>query len=943
MKNNFTLLISLFLFVAGNSLAQVSFTNTNSRLSNSSFHSGCPVAVADWNGDGLDDIIRMDEGHDCYVEVQRTNGQFETFHLGDFGGGSGWAWAMAVGDFDRNGYLDIVAGGSGPAVKYILSNSNGTGTITSMPNTGFFVQNITLADFNNDGWIDLFTCDDNDESHIFLNATNGTFTESFTTIDFDVTNTDDSGNYGSVWTDFDNDGDMDLYIAKCRQGVNSPTDGRRINVMFVNDGNNNFTEDAASYNLAIGWQSWTASFGDIDNDGDLDLLVTNHDNDSQILENDGTGHYTDITATTGFDISDITPIQSVMEDFDNDGYVDLFITGSDHRFYRNNGNKTFSKVDGLFNSEEMESFAIGDLNHDGLIDIYASYAGIYTNPSNIDDVVWFNRTSNSNHFLTVDLKGTASNPDAIGGRVYLYGSWGVQVREVYSGESYGRSNTSMLHFGLDSATVIDSMVVNFPSGLTQTIINPAVDQFIHIIEGDCVSPEISLTYSLQDFIICSGTTQTLTVTPGFNYFWSDSSTADTLVISAGGEYNVIVTETGNNCPAVSKTIEIIEDPDQTPVIGASGDLEFCDGDAVMLDAGTGVLTYMWSSGQTTPVIMVNQSGQYYVTVMGFCSLFTSDTVTVTSHLVPDPVTNTTVSITGPSSATLTATGTLINWYDSQTAVVPLDTGATFTTPVLTSDTDYWVENSENYGGGLFNTGIENANTATYSGNTTNALMYFDVTEACVLKSVKVYTDFTGTRRFELRDGNTVLQFADVAVAPDSQVVTLNFNLTPGSYTLATNGSINQAMPGWGNVAPRFLRHNSGVNYPYTIPDAISITGNSIGSQYYYYFYDWQVEKPGLTCYSDRIQINVLVTTGLTELSAAGISLYPNPAMNELNIRQDSNREWRLQLFDATGRLVSEQWINNMNQQISLQGYAPGVYQVMFSNEQQQISTRIVKQ
>jgi hypothetical protein len=73
MKNNFTLLISLFLFVAGSSLAQVSFTNTNSRLSNASFHSGCPVAIADWNGDGLDDIIRLDEGHDCFVEVQRIS------------------------------------------------------------------------------------------------------------------------------------------------------------------------------------------------------------------------------------------------------------------------------------------------------------------------------------------------------------------------------------------------------------------------------------------------------------------------------------------------------------------------------------------------------------------------------------------------------------------------------------------------------------------------------------------------------------------------------------------------------------------------------------------------------------------------------------------------------------------------------------------------------
>src|SRR4029453_10202374 len=168
------------------------------------------------------------------------------------------------------------------------------GSIFSLPSSSFFLQNANFADINNDGWEDVFACDDNDESHIWLNDGTGMFNVS-NIIDFDVTPTDDSGNYGSVWTDFENDGDIDLYIAKCRQGVNDPGDGRRIDVLFVNDGNNNYTEDAASYGLNDSAEAVTCNFSDIDNDGDLDCIVTDYDVPARLLENDGTGHMTNIT------------------------------------------------------------------------------------------------------------------------------------------------------------------------------------------------------------------------------------------------------------------------------------------------------------------------------------------------------------------------------------------------------------------------------------------------------------------------------------------------------------------------------------------------------------------------------------------------------------------------------------------------------------------------
>ncbi|MBK7965639.1 MAG: VCBS repeat-containing protein [Bacteroidetes bacterium] len=936
----------LLFALAGNVEAQISFKNKNTKLITSNFHSGCSVTIADWNFDGLDDIIRLDDGRIAHIEVQRTNATFQNIPIGTFSTSSGWAWGMVAVDLDHNGYLDIIAGSSGPALRIFMTDANGAmGSMISLPNSGYFVQNITAGDFNNDGWIDLFVCDDNAQSHIYLNDGAGGLTESFTTMNFDVTSTDDSGNYGSVWTDFDNDGDLDLYIAKCRQNVNSPTDGRRINVLFVNDGNNNFTEAAATYGINVGWQSWTSSFGDIDNDADLDLLITNHDHESQIWENDGTGHYTDITATTGFDITDITPIESAFEDFDNDGYVDMIITGTNSRFYRNNGDKTFTKIEGLFNSNRMESFAIGDLNHDGKVDIYGGYATIYTNPTSVDDVIWMNSSNNNNHFVTINLIGTVSNKGAIGARATLYSSLGAQLREVRAGENYGTCNSSMLHFGMGSVTTIDSIVVRFPSGITQTILNPVVDQFIKIIENDCISPAPIVTYSQTAPFICTGSTETLTATSGLNYLWSDNSTTQSISITAGGEFNVMVSTAGNNCIGLSPTLVIEQDPDQTPTISAIGETEFCDGATVDIVAPAGLNSYLWSDGSTTQNISATVSGTYYLTVQGYCAQFMSaDSINVTAHIIPLPVTNTTVTIPAAGATTLTATGTNINWYDDATGTSLVGTGPSFLTPVISGLTNFWVENTETFNAGIFSVGrFSHTGTSLYSGsNSTNATVYFDVEKACTLLSVKVYTDSAFTRRIELRDNqNTLLQYADVLISPDTQIVNLNFALTPGTgYRLVTNDSVNNA--NWGNVGPRLKRTSTGSVYPYTINDALSITGNDFGSQYFYYYYDWNVEKPGFTCNSGLVPVSVEVVVGLPSIQTSGISMYPNPTGGILNIKLEKSNSTQINIYDATGRLVMKQSIQEMNSTLSVQSLPTGVYQVEFIQSGSSFQQKLVK-
>ena len=111
-------------------------------------------------------------------------------------------------------------------------------------------RDVIAVDVNNDGWLDIFGCDDVHISDIWGNDGTGSFTDNDGWIDLaTAVPSDNSGNYGSVFTDYDCDGDLDLYIAKCRQGVNDPNDPRRINVMYQNDGNNNFTEVADAIGL----------------------------------------------------------------------------------------------------------------------------------------------------------------------------------------------------------------------------------------------------------------------------------------------------------------------------------------------------------------------------------------------------------------------------------------------------------------------------------------------------------------------------------------------------------------------------------------------------------------------------------------------------------------------------------------------------------------------
>jgi hypothetical protein len=458
-----TLLFTLLsiLLITSSGIAQVSFTSNTSLLGTFPGWS-YEDCVVDMNGDFLDDVVRISDDS-MAIDFQNADGTFsQQKHE------HAWStlpnWSICAGDFDNNGYNDLLLGG-GSTVSFINSNGSGTDYTEDFHTDYIFSQRSTIADIDNDGHLDAFVCHDVDLSHPYRNDGTGTLTEDQTLIE----TIDMPGNYAAIWCDFDNDEDMDLYITKCRQG-SSPGDPERTNGMYQNDGSGVFTEMAESINMADNEQSWATTFEDYDNDGDFDAFIVNHTDSNRFMLNDGTGYFTDIIATTGIDATDLGAWENASADFDNDGWVDI-LTEFDNALWLNNGDLTFTGQ-----SLSFDDGGIGDLNNDGFLDVLNG-STIYMNDGN------------ANNWVKINTLGVVSNKNGIGARVELYGDWGMQIREVRSGESFSPMSSLTTHFGIGQSTSIDSVIIKWPSGITTIIWDLDINSTHDIVEVDNVGIE----------------------------------------------------------------------------------------------------------------------------------------------------------------------------------------------------------------------------------------------------------------------------------------------------------------------------------------------------------------------------------------------------------------------------------------------------------------------
>ena len=418
--------------------------------------------IVDMNGDYLDDIVSAISNTQLAITYQQAGGTFTTSTYTVANTSVQPSWSIAAGDYDNNGYNDLIYG-SGSGVVFLKANSTGTGYSVDRKTQNYLVQRTNFVDINNDGKLDAFACDDNGPNRYYIN--DGT---NMNHIQGGIGDFASGGNYASNWIDYDNDGDIDMMLAKCGQGGSGV--GGNINQLHRNNGNGTFTNVAAQANMADPEQTWSCAVGDFNNDGWMDVIVgvnSASDGYTNVKRNNGDGTFTSVTVGSGYDTNTWLGREYVAEDFDNDGYLDVLGSGNNIMF--GDGNFHFVANPNSYALSAVDR-PIGDLNNDGFLDIQNGTNVLFNN-------------GNSNHWLNVNLHGIQSNRNGIGARVEIYGAWGKQIRDVQSGTGFQNMSKITAHFGIGQQTVIDQVIIRWPSGVVDTIVNPTSNQSLLVVEG----------------------------------------------------------------------------------------------------------------------------------------------------------------------------------------------------------------------------------------------------------------------------------------------------------------------------------------------------------------------------------------------------------------------------------------------------------------------------
>jgi hypothetical protein len=451
-------LLLFTLLVAGIANAQITFTTQSIGTNHSD------RGIVDMNGDHLDDVISV-SANTVQIFYQNDGGGFTEANISTPTADYTPSWSLAAGDYDGNGLTDLLYGG-GQGVTFMKAMDSNTGD--SNPIDGFievsgseyvFSQRSNFVDINNDGHLDAFVCHDVEPNVYYINDGNGNFT-------FNQGGLGDyssGGHYGSVWVDFDNDRDIDMFIAKC--GGES---ARRDNEMHRNNGAGTYTEIGADLGLEDDMSTWSSAWADYDNDGDMDAWIgasTLGQGFHRLMRNNGNGTFTDVITGSGLDGFTDTNIENQTYDFDNDGYTDIISSGS---ILYGNGDMTFTIQGGApFNG------GFGDVNNDGFIDVMG-FGSLRINDGN------------SNNWVKFATEGVESNSQGIGARVEILTASGTQIRDVRSGEGFGNMSSLNTHFGLGTDDAIASVTVYWPSGTIDIFEDLDINQMHVLQEGDGV-------------------------------------------------------------------------------------------------------------------------------------------------------------------------------------------------------------------------------------------------------------------------------------------------------------------------------------------------------------------------------------------------------------------------------------------------------------------------
>ena len=483
--------------------------------------------VDDFDNDGLLDIVTStwDPCGQMVYHHNDGNGSFSDRTVSAGLEGQLGGLNLVQADYDNDGWLDIlvIRGGwllDDGRMRMSLLRNNGDGTFDDVTHAAglaqpaFPSQSAAWADYDGDGDLDLFSCNESVPvswagdlksggdvtyfpSQLFDNRGDGTFLDVADAVG--VTNQ----RYckGSVWGDYDNDGDPDLYVSNFEHE----------NRLYRNDGDGTFTNVARELGVVEPIDSFATWFWDYDNDGWLDLFVAGYGDDigdvasdymgipndgatPRLYRNDGGGGFVDVTERVGLDKVHLT-MGANFGDLDGDGFPDLYLgTGfisydsvGPNVAYRNDGGRAFQDVTfsgGFGHLQKGHGVAFGDLDRDGDEDIFVQMGGFFPGDAFLNAL--YENPGHGNRWLSLKLVGTRSNYAAIGARVKVTVDTGDGQQAIHalvtSGGSFGASSLEQ-EIGLGQADRIVRLEVRWPaSGTTQVFDDVPLDTRIEVKE-----------------------------------------------------------------------------------------------------------------------------------------------------------------------------------------------------------------------------------------------------------------------------------------------------------------------------------------------------------------------------------------------------------------------------------------------------------------------------
>jgi len=508
---------------------------------------GTGVAIGDYDGDGRPDIFVVTKTKGCRLFRNLGNYQFEdvTAQAGVGAEPGVWNVGATFVDLNNSGRLDLyVCRFNAPNLLYI---NQGDGTFKEEAHAyGLDVKDASVmaafSDYDRDGWLDVYLTTNMLDNAAHPNGQRGylfhrTPHGGFTNVTEAAGISGETQSHSATWWDYDNDGWPDLYVAN---------DYGYPDKLYHNNRDGTFTDVIDQVLPHTSYYSMGSDLGDVDNDGRIDLLVadmaaTTHVKDqhsiaesrgqiadpdnspatpkfprSALFLNTGTGHLREAAYLAGIAATNWT--WSVrLEDLDNDGRLDLFVTNGfnrdpnpdvnrqsmdaltpaarvkvmyespvlneRHLAFRNRGDLQFEDVSAAWGLNQRGvgfGAAFGDLSGDGNLDlVYTSYEG---------DVTVLRNDAAGGHVVNVDLHGTASNRLGVGATVRVESALGTQVRQLVLARGYLSSSEPMLHFGLGPDTVVRRMTVAWPSGKEQVFTDLPVDRRYTVTEPAGAAP-----------------------------------------------------------------------------------------------------------------------------------------------------------------------------------------------------------------------------------------------------------------------------------------------------------------------------------------------------------------------------------------------------------------------------------------------------------------------